>query len=87
MSGKIFDGVEISDEALEGVAGGMMDLMGGETTKITVAHMVAGYKEKGMSYEAARADMLNVFAKLNEFGLGFTQEDIDRNMAEFDSIW
>lgn len=88
MSEKQFDGVELSDEALEGVSGGLIDLFdSSEPITITVADMVATYKEQGMTKEAARADLLNVFAQFNAVGVGFSQEDIDKNMAEFDAIW
>ena len=89
MSDKIFDGVEIPDEALEQVAGGigLEDVMNSLPSEITVADMVRGYKEAGMSYEEARASLLSTFAKFNQLGEIFSQELIDKNMAEFDAIW
>jgi|GEM_PF-5387021 len=49
--------------------------------------MVKAYKEEGISREEARARLLDTFNQLSALGVPFTQELIDKNMAEFDAIW
>lgn len=73
----------------EGSAARLVGVKGafGREGRVFLADMVKAYKEEDSSREEARARLLDTFNQLAALGVPFTQELIDKNMAEFDAIW
>lgn len=81
-----FNGMEISDEMLEQVSGGMFDL-GNETITITVADFVKAYKQEGLTLDQAKARQMEMLNTLISMGVDYSPEQVANIMAQFDQLW
>jgi hypothetical protein len=88
MSDRYFEGVQLSDEALEGISGGLLDLFdNSEPISITAADFVKAAKEHGQTLEQAKAEMLDFITRLNALTPLFTEAETAAILAEMVELW
>lgn len=82
-----FEVTEVSDELLEQVSGGMMDLFDGKTITITVEDFAREAKAKGMTLDAAKAEMQRMFDTLGAAGIKISPNLVNEQLAKLEAIW
>ena len=80
MSEKTFEGMELSDEMLEGVAGGA-------DVEITAESLAKDFRSAGMTLTEGKAELMKLISSLNDLGYTIGETEVADILARFEAAW